>query len=85
VRVRTGKNTSGRRTSPAQQLFVVQTREALLLALCKRTFTDHTLVFCGTKAQAHRLHILFGLFGLKAAELHGNLTQLQVRVILRGR
>lgn len=31
----------------------------------------------GTKQAAHRLKILFGLAGLKAAELHGNLTQSQ--------
>lgn len=37
------------------------------------------LIFCcsGTKQAAHRLKILFGLAGLKAAELHGNLTQVQ--------
>jgi len=34
--------------------------------------------FCsGTKQAAHRLKIIFGLAGLKAAELHGNLTQAQ--------
>lgn len=31
----------------------------------------------GTKQDAHRLKILFGLAGFKAAELHGNLTQAQ--------
>ncbi|KAG0467014.1 hypothetical protein HPP92_018028 [Vanilla planifolia] len=31
----------------------------------------------GTKQAAHRLKIMFGLAGLKAAELHGNLTQVQ--------
>lgn len=31
----------------------------------------------GTKQAAHRLKILFGLAGFKAAELHGNLTQVQ--------
>lgn len=29
----------------------------------------------GTKVTAHRLKILFGLAGLKAAELHGNISQ----------
>lgn len=53
-------------------------REAVLLALCTRTFTEGVLVFCGTKIAAHRLRILFGLAKLQAAELHGNLTQLQV-------
>ena len=31
----------------------------------------------GMKVEAHRLKILFGLSGLKTAELHGNLTQAQ--------
>jgi hypothetical protein len=31
----------------------------------------------GTKHSAHRLKIMFGLSGMKAAELHGNLTQAQ--------
>lgn len=31
----------------------------------------------GTKQAAHRLKIIFGLLGFKAAELHGNLTQAQ--------
>lgn len=60
----------------------VRDREALLLALCARTFKSSVLVFCGTKSNAHRLKILFGLTGLAAAELHGDLTQLQVSLLL---
>ncbi|KAL3514783.1 hypothetical protein ACH5RR_027500 [Cinchona calisaya] len=52
-------------------------QEAVLLALCSRTFTSKVIIFSGTKQAAHRLKILFGLAGLKAAELHGNLTQSQ--------
>lgn len=52
-------------------------QEAVLLALCSRTFTSKVIIFSGTKQAAHRLKILFGLAGLKAAELHGNLTQAQ--------
>ena len=52
-------------------------REAILFALCKRTFTIRCLVFLPTKQLAHKLHICFSLLGLKAAELHGNLTQAQ--------
>ena len=48
------------------------------LALCCRSFRDHTLVFVQTKHLAHKLRIVLGLQGLKATELHGNLTQLQV-------
>ncbi|KAF4394707.1 hypothetical protein CsatB_019226 [Cannabis sativa] len=52
-------------------------QEAVLLSLCSRTFTSKVIIFSGTKQAAHRLKILFGLAGLKAAELHGNLTQVQ--------
>lgn len=52
-------------------------REALLLALLKRTFKKQVIVFFDTKVVAHRMMILCGLCGLKSAELHGNLTQQQ--------
>ncbi|XP_014231682.2 probable ATP-dependent RNA helicase DDX27 [Trichogramma pretiosum] len=52
-------------------------REAVLAALICRTFHDHTMIFVQTKKQAHRLHILLGLLGVKVGELHGNLTQPQ--------
>ncbi|XP_055383326.1 probable ATP-dependent RNA helicase DDX27 [Condylostylus longicornis] len=52
-------------------------REPILAALICRTFHDHCMVFVQTKKQAHRLHILLGLLGVKAGELHGNLTQQQ--------
>ncbi|OAD54146.1 putative ATP-dependent RNA helicase DDX27 [Eufriesea mexicana] len=52
-------------------------REAILAALVCRTFHDHVMVFVQTKRQAHRLHILLGLLGIKVGELHGNLTQPQ--------
>lgn len=50
-------------------------REAILLALCTRTFRTNTIVFMETKVHAHRMMIVFGLAGIKAAELHGNLQQ----------
>uniref|UniRef100_M4BEJ4 Uncharacterized protein n=1 Tax=Hyaloperonospora arabidopsidis (strain Emoy2) TaxID=559515 RepID=M4BEJ4_HYAAE len=50
-------------------------REAILLALCTRTFRTNTIVFMETKSHAHRMMIIFGLAGIKAAELHGNLLQ----------
>lgn len=59
-----------RRTREAHQ-------EAVLLALCSKTFTSRVIIFSGTKLAAHRLKILFGLAGLKAAEIHGHLTQAQ--------
>ena len=52
-------------------------REAMLAALLKRNFTTNTIVFIQTKVQAHRMHILLGLLGLKVGELHGNLSQQQ--------
>ncbi|XP_054276590.1 probable ATP-dependent RNA helicase DDX27 [Macrosteles quadrilineatus] len=58
-------------------------REALLAALVCRTFHNHTMVFVTTKKQAHRIHILLGLLGVKVGELHGNLTQPQRLEALR--
>lgn len=52
-------------------------QEAVVLAICSKTFTSKVIIFSGTKQAAHRLKILFGLVGFKAAELHGNLTQAQ--------
>ncbi|CAN6333938.1 unnamed protein product [Urochloa humidicola] len=52
-------------------------QEAVLLALCLKTFKQNVIIFSGTKQSAHRLKIIFGLNGMKAAELHGNLTQAQ--------
>ncbi|KAJ8041357.1 putative ATP-dependent RNA helicase DDX27 [Holothuria leucospilota] len=50
-------------------------REAIVAALCCRTFHDHCLVFVQTKREAHRLHVILGLLGLNVGELHGNLSQ----------
>uniref|UniRef100_T1HGH3 RNA helicase n=1 Tax=Rhodnius prolixus TaxID=13249 RepID=T1HGH3_RHOPR len=58
-------------------------REAILASLLCRTFRDHVMVFVQTKKQAHRMYLLFGLLGLKVAELHGNLTQPQRLEALR--
>ena len=52
-------------------------REAVLLSLVTRTYTSKAIIFLASKKQAHRVKLLFGLFGLNAAELHGNLTQTQ--------
>jgi ATP-dependent RNA helicase DDX27 len=48
-------------------------------ALCTRSFKKRVLIFFRAKKEAHRLKVIFGLAGLKAAELHGNLSQNQVR------
>ena len=52
-------------------------REGMLLALLTRTFKSRVIVFFETKSLAHRLMIICGLCGIKCAELHGNLTQVQ--------
>jgi len=53
-------------------------RLAMLVFVCKEYFTARTIVFFRSKVFAHRVRVVFGLFGLKAAELHGSLSQEQV-------
>lgn len=60
----------GRKSEDAQ-------RPALLLSLCTRTFTSQTMIFVRSKKLAHQLKIVFGLLGLSAGELHGDLSQEQ--------
>ncbi|KAI0217143.1 nucleolar DEAD-box protein required for synthesis of 60S ribosomal subunit [Massospora cicadina] len=52
-------------------------RPALLYALCRGKFNKRCIVFFRSKAAAHQMKIVFGLLGLKASELHGNLSQEQ--------
>lgn len=56
-----------------------QLRLAMLVLLCKEYFHQRVIVFFRSKVFAHRTRVVFGLFGLKAAELHGSLTQEQVK------
>ena len=49
-----------------------------LSALIERKFNDRVIVFVRTKSDCHRICLLLTLFGIKAAELHGGLTQTQV-------
>ncbi|KAI1610313.1 adenosinetriphosphatase [Exophiala viscosa] len=46
-----------------------------LCVLCKKFFTERTIVFFRQKKEAHRVRIIFGLLGLKAGELHGSMSQ----------
>ena len=46
--------------------------------LCSTAFTDRVIIFFRQKKEAHRVRIIFGLCGFKAAELHGSMTQEQV-------
>jgi ATP-dependent RNA helicase DDX27 len=64
VRVRAGKESE---------------RSAMLACLCKRTFKSGVIVFFRSKKLAHQLRVVFGLLDLKCDELHGDLTQEQVR------
>ncbi|KDN52852.1 DEAD-domain-containing protein [Tilletiaria anomala UBC 951] len=73
VRVRgSGATLAAKRTQEEEKL-----RPALLLALCMRTFQHQVIIFVRSKKLAHQLRIIFGLLGLRAAELHGDLTQEQ--------
>lgn len=55
-------------------------RLGYLLYLCEHIYTDRVIIFFRQKTEAHRVRVIFGLCGLKATELHGNMTQEQVRV-----
>ena len=57
-------------------------RPALLAALCKRTCKQGVIIFFRSKKLAHQMRVVFGLLDMKAEELHGDLTQEQVRKIL---
>ena len=57
-------------------------RAAILIFLCKQIYRQRTIVFFMDKKSAHRLRIIFGMLGLNAEELHGNLNQEQVSVRL---
>ena len=54
-------------------------RLAYLIHLCSTLYTDRVIIFFRQKKEAHRVRIIFGLCGFKAAELHGSMTQEQVR------
>jgi ATP-dependent RNA helicase DDX27 len=53
-------------------------RLGYLVHLCKQVYTGRVIVFFRQKKEAHRVRIVFGLLGLKAAELHGSMSQEQV-------
>ncbi|KAK5142201.1 nucleolar DEAD-box protein required for synthesis of 60S ribosomal subunit, partial [Oleoguttula sp. CCFEE 6159] len=52
-------------------------RLGYLMYLCQNVYTDRVIVFFRQKKEAHRVRIVFGLCGLKAAELHGGMSQEQ--------
>lgn len=53
-------------------------RLGYLMLLCKTVYTDRIIIFFRQKKEAHRVRVVFGLSGLKAAELHGSMSQEQV-------
>lgn len=55
----------------------VNQRISYLLALCCRTYTQRVILFFSKRSIAHEIFIIFGILGLSAVELHGNLSQAQ--------
>lgn len=54
-----------------------QKRLGYLLNLCENVHTTRCIIFFRQKKEAHRVRIIFALCGLKAAELHGSMSQEQ--------
>ncbi|KAJ5756412.1 Transcription factor [Penicillium manginii] len=52
-------------------------RLGYLLHLCKELYTKRVIIFFRQKKEVHRVRIIFGLLGLKAAELYGSMSQEQ--------
>ena len=52
-------------------------RLAYLLHLCEKIYTTRVIIFFRQKKEAHRVRIIFALCGMKAAELHGGMSQEQ--------
>ena len=52
-------------------------RLATLALLCTQTYRERTIVFFPQKKQAHRILVVFALLGIRAGELHGDMTQEQ--------
>ncbi|KAK4631438.1 ATP-dependent RNA helicase DRS1 [Fulvia fulva] len=54
-----------------------QKRLGYLMYLCEKVYTDRVIIFFRQKKEAHRVRVIFALCGLKAAELHGSMSQEQ--------
>lgn len=57
-------------------------RLGYLMYLCQNIYVDRAIIFFRQKKEAHRVRIVFGLCGIKAAELHGSMSQEQVSLPL---
>ncbi|KAI4686743.1 nucleolar DEAD-box protein required for synthesis of 60S ribosomal subunit [Alternaria sp. BMP 2799] len=52
-------------------------RLAYLMYICEKIYTEKVIIFFRQKKEAHRVRVVFALCGLKASELHGNMSQEQ--------
>jgi ATP-dependent RNA helicase DDX27 len=56
-------------------------RLSYLMYMCEKIYTERVIIFFRQKKEAHRVRVVFALCGLKASELHGNMSQEQVCII----
>lgn len=80
VRVKTQGNASTTALRLVQEfvrLRKAEEKEAILTAILCRPDTTRTIAFFETKVEAHRFHIILTLLGVKSAEMHGDLPQIQ--------
>ncbi|KAI1182840.1 P-loop containing nucleoside triphosphate hydrolase protein [Nemania serpens] len=52
-------------------------RMGYLVHICKTMYTERVIIFFRQKKDAHRARIIFALFNLSCAELHGSMNQTQ--------
>ncbi|KAF2966685.1 hypothetical protein GQX73_g6884 [Xylaria multiplex] len=52
-------------------------RMGYLIHICKTMYTERVIIFFRQKKDAHRARIIFALFNLSCAELHGSMNQSQ--------
>ncbi|KAI1201178.1 P-loop containing nucleoside triphosphate hydrolase protein [Nemania serpens] len=52
-------------------------RMGYLIHICKTMYTERVIIFFRQKKDAHRARIIFALFNLTCAELHGSMNQSQ--------
>ncbi|CAJ2506628.1 Uu.00g078140.m01.CDS01 [Anthostomella pinea] len=52
-------------------------RMGYLLHICKTMYSERVIIFFRQKKEAHRARLIFALFNLSCAELHGSMNQTQ--------
>lgn len=80
VRVKTQGNASTTALRLVQEFVRLRKddeKEAILTAVLCRPNTTRTIAFFETKKDAHRFQIILTLLGVKSAEMHGDLPQIQ--------